>query len=141
MNTSPKNQTKKTRIYRKSAIAKMFSLLVPMALLRSAEAQFQATSFPQLPCDVGLNNSGGQPRFLTVEAEDLASNNLNISGVFRRVTNFNRMPVYRKEFLYLDGDTMTFPGETPRSSRSRGVLRQSAWNIFMVRKTLEFCFP
>ena len=122
------------RIICKSVNTRMLGLPVLLALLRSSEAQFQATSFPQLPCEVGLNISGGQPRFLTVEAEDLASNNLNISGVFRRVTSFNRMPVYRKEFLYLDGDSMTFPGETPRSSRSRGVLRQSAWNIFMVRK-------
>ena len=108
-------------------------LLVLLSLLRTSEAQFQATSFPQLPCEVGLNTSGSMPRFLMVEAEDLATNILNKSGVFTRVTSFNRMPVYRKEFLYLDGDSMTFPGETPRSSRSRGVLRQSAWNIFLVR--------
>ena len=108
-------------------------LLVLLSLLRTSEAQFQATSFPQLPCEVGFNTSGSMPRFLMVEAEDLATNILNKSGVFTRVTSFNRMPVYRKEFLYLDGDSMTFPGETPRSSRSRGVLRQSAWNIFLVR--------
>ena len=94
---------------------------------KQLQCQFQPTSFPQLPCDVNYNSSQ-YPDFLRVKAEDLASNELNITGVFRRTSSYNGFPVYRKDFLYLDGaHTMQFPGET----RSKGVLRQSGWNIFV----------
>ena len=95
---------------------------------RQVAAQFQPTSFPQLPCDVTFNSSQ-YSNFLEVIATDLANNELNITGVYRKSSTYNGFPVYRKEFLYLDGDkTMQFPGE---SRQSQGVLRQSGWNIFL----------
>ena len=90
-------------------------------------AQFQATSFPQVPCPVTYNASL-YPSVVRMRAENLASTSLNKSGIFKKSSNYNGFPVYRKEFLYVDaGHSMHFPGE----SVSRGVLRQSGYNIFL----------
>lgn len=104
--------------------------MLPYLFLLSSHivvGQFQATSFPQVPCDVNYNTSL-YPRYLQITAEDLANNQLNTTGIFRKTPTYNGYPVYRKDFLYLDlGQSMHFPGE----SRSKGVLRQSGLSIFL----------
>eukprot|EP00092_Neocalanus_flemingeri_P028493 GFUD01030943.1.p1 GENE.GFUD01030943.1~~GFUD01030943.1.p1 ORF type:complete len:435 (-),score=97.54 GFUD01030943.1:70-1374(-) len=107
----------------------MFLLILHIFLLSLAQSQFQPpVSYSTFPCDLSYNTSL-YPANVRIEATDLAGNELNTTGVFKKTGTFNGYPVYRKQFLYLDKSEprMIFPDQ----DQKKGILRQSAQNIFL----------
>ena len=103
------------------------SWVLPSLLLLSVRAQFQPGLYEDWPC-VASYNISRYPNYLQVQAEDLVGSVINFTGVYKKSSSFNKYPVYRREYLYQDPHhSMSFPGE----NRNRGVLRQSALNLFL----------
>jgi len=101
------------------------------SILITVNSQFRTQlPYTAFPCDLSYNTTA-YPSYIMVDATDLAGNNLNTSGVFRKGDNVNGYPTYRKPFLYLERPRprVLFPDEDQASST--GVLRNNAQNIFL----------